>query len=657
MSISGVGDFSGASRLLFSAPGIEGSIVGHEAGAADSKSGPAMKATSKTSTTAEIVVRPDAPLGPVEVRVVTPQGVSSIGMAVITADPVVDEGDDKANGKPETAPRIALPCAVSGKIGVEEDVDRFIVRANRGETLSFEVWANRLEDKIHDLQTHLDPILVLTDARGRELASNDNARFADPALEFEIPETGDYRVEIRDAGYAGNVNWSYVLLAARRPSPFAIFPSAVPRGSEVEVEPIVARPEASGRVRLRLDPSVPVGPGAFPLKLSDAITWPVPMFVTDHPIVVEQGDAPSQAGGLELETPVAFSGRLLEAGDIDRFTVAVQKGRRYDFEVVARRIGSELDPTMRLLDPAGKTLAEVDDSPSLGKDARVEWTSTFDGSLSVEISDLHARGGRSFGYALIARAAAPDFTMSVDPDKINAGPGTRTPVFVKVERRGGFDGPIAVELAGLPSGMSASKIEILPNMTQGVFVVEVAPDAKPDGKLVQVLGKASVGENSISRAADSMQEIYLPGGGRGLWKVATIAAAVMRQSDIAVEAKPGMVRLAPGGSVEIEVDVRRLGTFDKPVNLAVELKHLGSNYASPLPKGVTLDESKSKTLLGPKETKGKIVLKAANDVAPCDPVPIAVMGHVSINFVVKTSYCSAPIMLQVEKPGGGVAAR
>ena len=55
----------------------------------------------------------------------------------------------------------------------------------------------------------------------------------------------------------------------------------------------------------------------------------------------------------------------------------------------------------------------------------------------------------------------------------------------------------------------------------------------------------------------------------------------------------------------------------------------------------------SKTLIGPKEEKGSIILEAKADAKPCAGVPVAVMGHVSINFVVKTAYCSAPIQVSV----------
>ena len=71
-------------------------------------------------------------------------------------------------------------------------------------------------------------------------------------------------------------------------------------------------------------------------------------------------------------------------------------------------------------------------------------------------------------------------------------------------------------------------------------------------------------------------------------------------------------------------------------------------FGSPLPPGVTIEAGKSKSLLGT-GSQGHFVLKAAANAAPIDNVPISVLAHVSINFVVKVSYSSPPILLTIEK--------
>src|SRR5262249_12274005 len=182
------------------------------------------------------------------------------------------------------------------------------------------------------------------------------------------------------------------------------------------------------------------------------------------------------------------------------------------------------------------------------------------------------------------------------------------------------------------------------------------PETPHGAALVTLRGTGQASGGPIVRTAVAEQEIYLPGGGRGLYPVETLALAVTDPSDITVEAEPREIVLAPGASAAIDVTVTRGPRYTNPVNLAVVLEHLGGVHGNPLPPGVTLKEDGSKTLLGPKETKGRISLQAGPGAPACEKVPIAVMGHVSINFVVKTAYASAPILVTV-RPGRGGTTR
>jgi hypothetical protein len=85
--------------------------------------------------------------------------------------------------------------------------------------------------------------------------------------------------------------------------------------------------------------------------------------------------------------------------------------------------------------------------------------------------------------------------------------------------------------------------------------------------------------------------------------------------------------------------IRRRAGYNRGVSLDVLLRHLGRVYGNPLPPGVTLAEGKSKTLLGG-GNKGHIGLR---------PVPVCVMAQVSVNFVVKLGYASAPIRVSVRR--------
>jgi hypothetical protein len=146
-----------------------------------------------------------------------------------------------------------------------------------------------------------------------------------------------------------------------------------------------------------------------------------------------------------------------------------------------------------------------------------------------------------------------------------------------------------------------------------------------------------------------MEEIYLPGGGRGYFAVGLQSVAVTDRSDIEqVEVSPHALTLRPGQEARIDVTVRRRPDYTGPVSIDVVLQHLGRVYGSPLPPGVTVVGDKSQTLLG-RGSRGHITLRASANAAAVENVPISVLAHVSINFVVKVSYSSPPLLLTVGK--------
>jgi hypothetical protein len=639
VTISGTGNFAGAWQVLCEGPGLTGEVLAD--GGAASGTRPV-----KTSVKARLTAAADAPLGPREFRVATPQGSSSVGLVVVVDGPVIAEADDKANDQSTGAQVLSLPVTVTGSIGKIEDVDWYAFDAAAGQRVTFRAWGNRLENKIHDLQLHFDPILLLHDAQGRELAADDNHDFADPMLSHEFKQAGRYWLEVRDTTYGGNANWTYVLEATGGPYATSVFPLAVNPGATASLRAEGFNIDPEQPIALDVPAGTPRGPWLTALATAQGPTLALPLVVTPLPVALEKDDAPAEpAQAQPLALPAALSGRLGASGDIDAYRFEARKGQIFAFEVVARRAGAATDAVLRILSEKGATLAEADDT--FGKDPRLEWTAPGDGPFAVQLLDLHSRGGAEFGYVLEAEEARPDFVLTCDPDKLNVGPGSRVPLFVQVTRRGGFSGPVTFTWDGLPSGVTSSPLTIPAGMTQGVLIVSAAPDAAPAAALLTLRGKAETADGPIGRTTAPRQEIYRPGGGRGIYTVNTLALTVTDPSDITLEATPETISLTPGGKATIDVTVTRRKDYDKGVNLDVILQHLGTSYGNPLPPGVTVAASGNKTLLGPTETAGKIVLQAAASAAPCENVPIAVMGHVSINFVVKTAYASKPILVTV----------
>jgi hypothetical protein len=637
ITVEGQMNFAGAYKVLFEGTGISADIV---------PATPAPKPPVR-SVKLKVTVAADALLGVREFRIATSLGISSIGQLLLVDDPVVQESGD--NNTIAKANPISVPSVVCGRIEAAEDVDYFKLHVEAGQTFTFEVHCARLQDKIHDLQKHADPMLTLYDGEGRELAANDDFYFADPLLTYTFAKGGDYFIQVRDSKYDGDPRWVYALTVTNRPYLTHVYPMAANPGQTIGVEAV-----GSARlVKPKLTVTAPATPGIHEVQfdIDGRKTNPTTLIVSPLPQVLEQepNDTPEQAQRIVL--PCGVNGRIGAKRDLDHFIFRATKGKAIRFEVKARRFGtplrSSLDSVLDVMTPTGQVLASNDDA--VGKDAALIFTPAADGDYVVRLRDLHSRGGDTFVYYLECDWARPDFTLRCDGDKAMIGPGSATAWYVHLTRLNGFDGPVKIEVKGLPKGVTVNELTIPATMTQGLLVLSAAAGAPREAANVQVIGTATTKEETLVRTVTPNEEIYSPGGGRARYDVNMQTVAVTDPSDILkVEVTPSVVTLKPGGEVRLEVTVQRRPDYDKGVSLDVMLRHLGSIYGNPLPSGVTIDESKSKTLLGT-GSKGHIVLKAAANAAPIENVPVSVLAHVSVNFVVKVSYSSPAIPLTVGK--------
>jgi hypothetical protein len=642
-TLYGLHNYHGAYRVLIEGTGVTGEVVVPQDGWPADASKPINEIALK------FIAAPDAPLGVREVRVVTPRGVSSVGHLVIGDEPEVVEREP--NNAREQAQEITLPMTVDGRIQQGEDLDIYKFRAQAGEQITFSVLCARLQDKIHDLQQHTDPILTLRDSTGRELASNDDYYRADPLLHYRFEKAGDYYIEIRDVSYAGNPYWIYRLSITRRPFVTAVLPMSAQPGTAIEVQTVGFNLGGSPNAKLEIPAGAPMGEQWVQLKTANGMTNPVPVLITDMPVRTTAA-APPMDSPETLNVPSSVSARLSKPAEKHRYKFQAAKGQMFTFEVLARRFDSRVDSTLTLRNAQGQEIASNDDAH--GPDSRIDWTAPEAGEYLLDVQDLHQRGGENFVYLLTARHARPDFTLRSDDDKMKLAPGGHGVWYIGVDRRFGFNSEVKVEVKGLPPGVSAAPLTIPPNVGQGCLILSCAPDAKIDTSLVEVIGTATVpgpdGQPIIlTRRATPQSEIYVPGGGRHMQNVHTQAVAVTEPSDIVVKLSATSLTLDPGGTARVDVTIERKPGFTKPVTLDVYLRHLGTVYGNPLPPGVTLDEGASKTLLGENETQGHLVLRANPDAPPASSLPIAVLGQVSINFVVKISYSGPPLLLTVNR--------
>ncbi len=106
--------------------------------------------------------------------------------------------------------------------------------------------------------------------------------------------------------------------------------------------------------------------------------------------------------------------------------------------------------------PVHRLYYENDDDPErrLGSDSVLRFLAPADGDYSVRISDVRGFGGEGYDYTLITRHLRPDFSVALDTKELKIAPGGGKELVFTATRMDGFDGPISLEIGGLPDSLS-----------------------------------------------------------------------------------------------------------------------------------------------------------------------------------------------------------
>jgi len=624
-----------------------------------------------------LTVAADARTGIRQFRVATPQGVSSVAALVVGDEPGVLEVEP--NDTPDKAQAVTLPVTLYGRLHRAEKIDWYKFRVEAGDEVSFAVLSSRLQFQLY-YSVFVDPMLILTDDKGHELASNDDYFGADPFLRYRFAKAGEYRIAIRDSRFRGEMPSPYRLTISRQPFLVNVYPLGVQPGQEVKLRPTQAGdpPRALPSVTMRVPADWTPGSHELGLKINGQLSNPVPFLVSDLPSSLKQGanDTPEKAQFIPVNSGV--NGWINAPGDVDWFRFNARKGETYVLEVFARRYQSDLDSILSVHDASGKQLAVNDDTVldrlaylSHTKDSRIVWTAPADGAYYLRLTDVQGNGGPSFAYFLTCRAAQPDFVVWCEPaDKANLGPGCSTTWHLHLERLNGFNGPVQIEVQGLPEGVTASRLVlteknseknyrdregVLHREQEACLVLTAAPDAKVGAANVLVTGTATVKDTegrvtTVVRDCRPIQEQVWQG--RWLCMVKLHTVAVTSSSTLVVTPSVTEARLTPGGSIRIDFEVKR--GLDLPADFSLvfgpQLSKLGIGGvegADPFPAGITVD-GKSKLRLAPTETKGWIVLNVAPSTEPIAEIPFSLMTSVGKGFLVM--YSTPAIYLTVSRP-------
>lgn len=207
----------------------------------------------------------------------------------------------------------------------------------------------------------------------------------------------------------------------------------------------------AGQTVWRITPAEGGGPGIGALRVAGpGGISPVFLFaVDDLPTVADNGQNKSLETAQDVTLPTAVDGVCEpESFDFYRFTGHV--GQRVSVEALARRLGTPLDPVIRLLDASSKELAYSDDEPGLGSDCRFAYELPADGVYYVEIRDIRYQGGGGHRY----RLRLGDFPLTTGTFPVAGQKGT-TP---RVEWVGPAVDGLAARSVSVPHGTTAPDI-------------------------------------------------------------------------------------------------------------------------------------------------------------------------------------------------------
>jgi hypothetical protein len=715
-----------ASAIYFSEPGVTGRIVrvkelpdlsdirlGSNGTLSTVDVGPL---PPRNQVTVEIDVSPDAEIGPVSFRLLTPLGTSPEGKFLI--EPYYGEAPDKEpNDTPENAFETFLPAILAGAISRPGDIDYFKIQVKAGQELSFLNGAMLIGSALQPVVTILDSDLNVIATFG-ENGGSEQVMFA---RRFE--KAGAYYIRVEDYQRSGRASNFYRIIVGEFPLVLGAFPLGVQSGSTAELA--VRGYHTLGKLKVDGKPS-PDSEDTITLRPENAFDT-VRIALGAEPEVQSQGGA--------IAVPVTVNGRIDKPGAENRYRFHASKNEQLIFEVNARRLGSDLDSYLEVLDAKGQpieraiarpvwatsltlrdhdsagrglrisawdgikvgdyamiggeiirvealplspdndtvfegfggqrltffdTTAEAhavdsalykvqivppatklspnglpvadlfyrndDGGPGYGKDSLLHFTAPADGEYIVCIRDVQGLGGENYAYRLTARHPRPDFRLTINPKNPNVPAGGTIPVTVTAVRMDGFDGPIDVSLADLPSDFHASKGVIAGGQVSTTIALSAEATAKLETSApLKANGRASIGGATVARLANPEDHLKL--------------ISLMPRADILMSAETREVTLEPGGSAEITVSIQRQGDFRGRV--PVEVRNLP-------PRVRVLDVGLNGVLLNEDESRRSFTIDALPNAEPVDQL-IYVSGAIETRSGQQNSYAAPqPIRLHVK---------
>lgn len=276
----------------------------------------------------------------------------------------------------------------------------------------------------------------------------------------------------------------------------------------------------------------------------------------------------------------------------------------------------------------------------LGADSRLTFTAPHDGDYLIRVRDVRGFQSAEHKYTLTVRPRRPDFQVIVHGGKPTVSAGSAREFRVEAKRMDGFEGPIRVELTGLPAGFTAtSPITIEAGQNNALGVLMAAADAvaptEEAAKRTKATASAEIGGGTVTHDAGSLGEIKL---GPKPKILLTIVPTEGGAKPLASEpGKPLEFEIQPGQTIMLKAIAQRDGYTG---NIPFGNEDSGRN----LPHGVIVDNIGLNGLLMVENTSERDFFLTAAGWVP-DQARL-----VHLRTTVEGEQATAPILLHVRRP-------
>ena len=490
----------------------------------------------RNQVTVEVTVAADADIGPVSFRLLTPLGTSPEGRFLI--EPYYGEApDQEPNDTPDSAFETFLPAVLTGAISRPGDVDFFKIRVRAGQEISFYNGAmligSTLQPVVAILDSDLNTVCEFGAGGGR-----DQVRFG-----HRFEHAGTYYIRIADFQHSGRATHVYRIVAGEFPLVAGAWPLGTAKGSPAELVlrgwHIPAKVSIDGRPPVNSEASLTFRPAHAFNQLRVALG--------DEPEMQSQGGA--------IPVPVTVNGRIAAKGAENRYRFHARKGEELVLEVNARRLGSDLDSFVEVLDSAGEPIERAVVRPVWETNLALRDHGSTDRGLRIASwNALQAGDYVMVGEEVIRVEALP---LTPDADTIFESAGGQRLAF--------FD--TSTETHAIDSAVD--KVQILPPGTK------LSPNGLPVAHLYYRNddGGPGYGVDSLVHFTAPADGEYIAAirdsQGLGGENYAYRLTVRRPRPDFRLTMNPRNPNVPAGGSIPLTVTAQRLDGFDGPIAMTV----------------------------------------------------------------------------------------